>query len=357
MASDILETNLHVWLFPVIVVLAVVLFNQLVRWLIAVRLRRKKPENHVWSHALLWALHAPVRLMVWLVAAAILKERFLPTPKGGLADTLFVPAMGILAALVMTWFLLRLIDQVKRNYIARARSRNKPIDITGVDALSKLAWALVIVFACISVLHELGVSLASLLAFGGAAGIAVGFAAQNLVANLFGGLTIYVSGIFKMGEDIIVPGTELSGTVEHIGWRSTRVLGWDGKPFYVPNSLFNSSNMINHSRLIHRTISENILLHYRDIDKVEAIIDAGNQVLNKRDDVDYFSFRFDGFGDRALKLNIYAWVRQRDGGGFLPYAEFARIKQEILLSLMDLARNQGCDLNLPVTNIYMREEP
>src|SRR3546814_10370881 len=91
------------------------------------------------------------------------------------------------------------------------------------------------------------------MAFGGAAGIAVGFAAQTLVANLFGGLTVYAGRIFKIGEDIILPNTKLAGTVQQIGWRATRVLGWDGKPFYVPNSIFNSSNMINHSRLSPRS--------------------------------------------------------------------------------------------------------
>src|SRR5699024_7725546 len=154
------------------------------------------------------------------------------------------------------------------------------------------------------------------------AGIAVGFAAQTLVANLFGGITIYASRIFKIGEGIILPSSNLSGTVQHIGWRSTQVLGWDGKLFFVPNSLFNSSNVVNNSRLMHRAISKYILLRYQDFDNVQAIVEAGNELLEKRKDINYHSFRFDGFGDAALKLYVYAWVQTVPQATFLPYAEF-----------------------------------
>src|SRR3546814_2349754 len=86
--------------------------------------------------------------------------------------------------------------------------------------------------------------LAGLLALGGAGGIAIGFAAQSLVANLLGGLTIYASRPFKVGEWIIMSGTEVMGEVQEIGWRATRIMGFDRKPFYVPNSMFNTGVVI-----------------------------------------------------------------------------------------------------------------
>src|SRR3546814_6385261 len=73
----------------------------------------------------------------------------------------------------------------------------------------------IFVTAALVILQTLGFSVAGLLALGGAGGIAIGFAAQSLVANLLGGLTIYASRPFKVGEWIIMSGTEVMG--EEIG--------------------------------------------------------------------------------------------------------------------------------------------
>jgi MscS family membrane protein len=341
------------WLFPVAVIIAVLVINRLVHWLLNARLLHAHPHRAVWRHAVLFALNAPVRALIWLLGAALIKQRFLPQGVQVTVDRFYAPTMGILTILVFVWFLLRLVERFKDNYIAAVEHREQDIDRTAVDAISKLAWAVILVFGIISILQQLKVPLASLLAFGGAAGIAVGFAAQTLVANLFGGLTVYASRIFKIGEDIIFPNTKLAGTVQKIGWRATRVLGWDGKPFYVPNSLFNSSNMVNHSRLSHRTISEYLQLHYRDLDKVKDIVREGNALLQAREDIGYFVFRFSSFGDATLKLYVYAWAQTVPAGFFLPYADFMRIKEEILLAIADIARKHGCNLILPVTHVYL----
>lgn len=348
--------SLNTWIFVGATALVALMVNLAIRWLIFIRLRHIKPEIHLWRHALLAAVNSPVRFAIWLLALSIMKGRFLPAGTNQYVDRIYSPAVGIVVTLLVTWLLLRLVRMIKSNYAGYARASGEPIDYTAVDAIGKLSLAGVFIFAIISILDQLGISPASLLAFGGAAGIAAGFAAQNLVANLFGGLTIYASHIFKIGDDIILPGTNLAGTVQQIGWRATRVLGWDGKPFYVPNSLFNSSNMVNHSRLQFRSLSENILLRYQHYDKVREIVDDANKMLEERKDIGYYVFRFDSFGEQALRLNIYAYVQTIPAGNFLPYAEFARIKEEVLLAIANIARDHGCNLVLPVSHLYVQDE-
>src|SRR3546814_1003873 len=111
--------------------------------------------------------------------------------------------------------------------------------------------------------------------------------------------------------------------------------------------------MINHSRLSHRTISEYWRLHYRDLDKVKDIVREGNALLQARDDIGYFVFRFDSFGDTSLKLYVYAWAQTAPRRSFLPYAEYMRIKEDVLLSLADIAQKRGCKLILPVSHVYL----
>src|SRR3546814_9931038 len=70
-----------------------------------------------------------------------------------------------------------------------------------------------------------------------------------------------------------------SSDLQEIGWRATRIMGFDRKPFYVPNSMFNTGVVINHSRMTNRRIMEHMLLRYGDIDKVEAIVADANRML------------------------------------------------------------------------------
>lgn len=338
------------------IVLAVLIVNRALQWALSIYVRRRDAAVHVWAHAFLDALGPPLRAIVWVIGLTVAASIFMRGGEATMLSKLFPPARNVVAILAVAWFFLRVTRQAEHNLHARAHKRGEVLDPTAADAIGKLVRAAIFITAALVIMQTLGFSIGGLLAFGGAAGIAVGFAAQTLVANLLGGLTVFASRIFKIGDDIILPGTNLAGTVRHIGWRATRVIGWDGKPFYVPNSYFNSSNLVNHSRLEHRSFTENLLLRYRDFDKVEAIVRKGNEVLAKRDDLNYFVFRFDSFGDAALKLQIYAWPQNTPEPTFLPYAEFARIKEDVLLTIASIALDEGCELIQPFSHVYLRDE-
>jgi MscS family membrane protein len=198
-------------------------------------------------------------------------------------------------------------------------------------------------------MQTLGFSISGILAFGGIGGIAIGFAAQGLVANLFGGLTVYASRPFKVGEWIVMPGTEVMGEVQNIGWRATRVMGFDRRPFYVPNALFNTAVLINHSRMTARRIQETLHLRYRDIDRVEGIVTDVNRLLSEHPGIehDFFVFRFDSCGEFALKLFLYAFTVTTS------YDEYMAVKEAILLRIASIVREHGAELAVPTSTVHM----
>src|SRR3546814_16215586 len=109
-----------------------------------------------------------------------------------------------------------MVRRMESNMLAKAHDGG--LDPTATDAIGKLARIAIFVTAALVILQTLGFSVAGLLALGGAGGIAIGFAAQSLVANLLGGLTIYASRPFQVGEWIIMSGTAVMG--EGIGGAS-----------------------------------------------------------------------------------------------------------------------------------------
>lgn len=334
------------WAFLAIAIAAVIVVEWGLHGLLLLRLRRLDPQRDIWHQGLLSALGGPVHAAVWLVGAIVVKYRWFGADRNHIVNQLYAPTLGIIVTLLVAWFLLRAVGRIRQNYSAADAARSR-IDFTTVDAVSKLAVVVVLAIATLSILQRLGVSIGGLLAFGGATGVAIGFAAQTLVANLLGGFTVFVSHVFKINEDIILPGTEVAGTVKDIGWRATRVMNWNGQPIYVPNAEFNKALVVNWSRMRHRTISESVYLRYTDLDKVAGIVAEVNPLLEARQDIGYFVFRFDSFSERALKLCLYAYADTT------AYATYMQIKEEILLAIADIARRHGANLVLPVANVYM----
>ena len=344
------------WVFPLFLVMSLVVVNLVLRFTLTFLWKRDKPEVKVWRSAIFHALTAPLRALVWLLGTIVAMRYYFPHDGSHPAIEKFAPVtQEILFILLLGWFLFRLINRVEENYFKRASVKGTDVDRTAATAVQKLATIIAFLVVTLGIFQALGLSIAGLLAFGGTAGIAVGFAAQNLVSNFFGGLTIFASRIFKLGDDIILKSSGLSGTVVHIGWRSTTIAGWDGNCVYVPNATFNTENLINNSRLSHRTLSQDVLLSYADYDKINDVVEEGNKLLATREDLDYFVFRFSEFGDKALKLNIYAWVKSTQGDNrFVPFAAFAQAQEEILMGIADIAHAKGCNV-LPLNHVLLKE--
>jgi MscS family membrane protein len=156
----------------------------------------------------------------------------------------------------MAWFLVRFIRRIEDNIIKRGELEDITYDRTTVDAIGKLLRISVIITAFLVGLQSLGYSVSGVLAFGGIGGIVVGFAAKDLLSNFFGGLMIYLDRPFSVGDWIRSPDKDIEGTVEQIGWRLTRIMTFDKRPLYVPNSIFTTISVENPSRMTNRRIFE-----------------------------------------------------------------------------------------------------
>src|SRR5690606_27395833 len=126
-------------------------------------------------------------------------------------------------------------------------------------------------------------------------------------------------------------------------------MGFDRRPFYVPNALFNTAVLINHSRMTARRIEEYVHLRYRDIDKVKAIVADTNKMLAAHDGIqhDFFVFQMDSYGDFALKLFLYAFTKGTD------YNKYMSIKEDILLKIGGIVYEHGAELAVPTSTVHM----
>ena len=202
-------------------------------------------------------------------------------------------------------------------------------------------------------MQSYGYSISGILAFGGIGGIAVGFAAKDLLANFFGGLMIYLDRPFKVGDWIRSPDKKIEGVVEDIGWRQTIIRTFDKRPLYVPNSTFASISVENPSRMSNRRIYEYIGVRYDDTQQVDAIVAEVKAMLQQHPEIDTqqtLIVNLDRFGPSSLDFFIYTFTKTTD------WIRFHEIKQDILMRIVAIIEARGAEFAFPTTTVHLHKE-
>ena len=339
------------WLWEVFaLVLLTLLARFVLRFIFNGLEKQLKKTANLWDDAMLEALRKPAGLMVWLVGFSWVLEILIAQSDAAVFSTL-KPARELTVVVLIAWFLIRAVKQVEIRMIADDLT-SQPVDATTVTALGKLVRMSVIITAALMIMQSMGYSISGVLAFGGVGGIAVGFAAKDLLANFFGGLFIYMDRPFAVGDWIRSPDQEIEGTVENIGWRTTRIRTFDKRPLYIPNSTFTHISVENPSRMLNRRIYETIGLRYDDADKVKAIVADVKAMLEQHEDIDQKQIiivNFNAFAASSLDFFIYTFTRTTD------WQEYHEVKQRVLLQILDIIFAHGADVAFPTSTLKVPE--
>ncbi len=302
----------------------------------------------VWDDALIEAFRHPAVWAIWILGvnmAAAVAARVAESELYELIDPINRVAVIFLGAL----FLINLIKRAERNLV-HPDYMAEPMDETTVKAIGKLLRASVIITAVLISMQVFGYSISGLLAFGGIGGLAVGFAAKDLLANFFGGLMLYLDQPFKVGDWVRSPDKEIEGTVEDIGWRLTRIRTFDKRPLYIPNSIFNSISVENPSRMLNRRIYEKVGLRYADVGKMDVIVRDVKRMLREHPEIDQqqtLIVNFNSFSASSVDFFIYTFTKTTQ---WIPYHE---IKQDILLKVSDVIASHGAEIAFPTSTVHL----
>lgn len=339
-----------VWITQIFVVVFVALLADFAqrRVLTHLALRLEKTQNP-WDDAVLAALRRPLSLLIWVLGLS-----FAAQITGRHSDAtmfaLVAPIRNVLVIVSITWFLVRFIKQAEGNVIAHREARGEPVDLTTLDAMVKLLRLSVLITAGLVILQTLGFSISGVLAFGGVGGIAVGFAARDLLANFFGGLMIYLDRPFSVGDWIRSPDREIEGTVENIGWRLTQIRTFDKRPLYVPNSVFANIAVENPSRMSNRRIYETIGIRYQDGDKMAAIVADVEAMLRQHPAIDTeqtLMVHFVKFAASSVDFFVYTFTKTT------VWTEFHAIKQDVLLQIAAIIDRHGAEIAFPTSTVHV----
>lgn len=345
-------TGEYAWIGKVFLVVFGALLLDFLQRRVLGRLREKleRTENP-WDDAFFKALSRPLSILIWVLGIAF-AARIVAAQTESEIFSLVTPLRNIGVIAILAWFLSRLITRVQNNIVAISQRNKHGIDVTTADAIGKLLRVSVYITATLVALQTLGFSISGVLAFGGIGGIAVGFAARDLLANFFGGLMIYMDRPFSVGDWVRSPDRDIEGTVEEIGWRLTRIRTFDKRPLYVPNSTFTSIAVENPSRMWNRRIKETIGIRYDDAKKMKPIVADVEEMLRGHPDIDdsqILMVNFDAFAPSSLDFFVYTFTRTTN------WSEYHQVKQDVLLKIIDIIDRHGAEIAFPTSTLHVPE--
>jgi MscS family membrane protein len=257
----------------------------------------------------------------------------------------------VLISIGFFWFLLRVTGLTMQRLRIRAISAGRVGTGTLMVLGESLLTALVVIAAIVATLGILGFNLTTMLAGLGIGGIAIALAAQKTLENLFGGVSVLADEVIRVGDYCRFG--DRTGTVEDISLRSTRIRTDARTEVSIPNGALATMNIENFTR--RDKIQFNPVLAIRvetTADQLRYLLAEVRRLLYEHPQVesDSASIRFANFDSSALRLEIFSYVRTQDAN------EFAAIREDLLLRIMDIVEKSGSGFALPSQTLYFSRD-
>jgi MscS family membrane protein len=310
--------------------------------------RRLENTRNLWDDALLESARKPVRWTIVLLGvlwAAEVVGGDEPTDVFQFVDP--IRTVGVIV--LLAWFATRVVSNIQ-NSMQDARYQDHPWDASIANGIGRLLRVSIIIATALVVLQTLGISVSGVLAFGGIGGLAIGFAAQDLLANYFGFLMILFKQPFKEGDWIRSPDREIEGTVEEIMVLTTRIRTFDKRPLHIPNSVFTNLIVENPSQMDNRRIKETIGVRYDDINVLPGILEDIRHLLRNHDAIDTdqtLMVNLLSFGSSSVDFWIYTFTKTKG------WTEFHEIKESILFEIASIIERHGAEIAFPTQTLHV----
>ena len=304
---------------------------------------RKRPNLHSYSH-MSKPLLVSFSALAHRVIAAYLGLPLLPR-------LYYSRAIWVLISIGFFWFLLRATSLTMQRLRIRAISGGRIGTGTLMVLGERLLTALMAIVAVLAIIGIMGFNLTTVLAGLGIGGIAIAFAAQKTLENLFGGISVLADEVIRVGDYCRF--ADRTGTVEDISLRSTRVRTDARTELSIPNGALATMNVENFTRRDKILFNPVLAIRYETSgDQLRYLLAEIRRMLygHPKVESDSASIRFANFDSSALRLEISSFVLTRDSN------EFIAIREDLLLRIMDIVEKSGSGFAFPSQTLYFSRD-
>ena len=250
------------------------------------------------------------------------------------------------------WCTIRVGEVIAELIILSPRVEPESIDASLVRTVSRLVCITAASWILLYGLSQLGLSVFHLLTGLGVVGLAISLAAKPTVENIIGGLTLFADRSVKVGEFCRFGST--SGTVLHIGLRSTKIEALDQTVISIPNAEFSQMQIVNVTRRNRSLMQQTLNLRYETTrDQLRWILTSIRDVLQAHPKVSVDPAplaRFESYGASSLDILVFAYISTKK------WAEFLAVQEDILFRIGDIVEKSGSGFAFPSTTAYIARD-
>ncbi|MCB1800578.1 MAG: mechanosensitive ion channel [Gammaproteobacteria bacterium] len=338
------------WVRALVVLLVFFMLAKIVQWVVLPLIGRLTAHTQTdFDDILVRHLRRPlfwtIGLMGVLVAAAV---------AGIDRDYRGVLISIVLSLLIFVWMIFAV--RTARQALITSSRRAKPHSVVRPQTLplfTNLAAIAIIVFGVYFIFNAWHIDMTAWLASAGIAGIAIGFAAKDTLANLFSGVFIMADSPYKIGDYVVLDdGGGLRGKVTHIGIRSTRLLTRDDVEVTIPNSIMGNSKVVNESGGPHEKYRIKVAVgvaYGSDIDQVRDVLMSVADASSAVCDIPEARVRFRAFGGSSLDFELLCWIENPELRG--------KVLDELNSAVYKRFIEEGIEIPYSKHDLYIKEMP
>jgi len=345
--------GLHTWQYISILILIVLcvlihkFFSWFFDWIIYQVLKNKGYGNI--AHEYILPVAKPFSLLI-IVGLLIVLVPVLQLPIT--FNHYFILILGALSPLFATIMAYRIVDILGEYMLKKAAQTETTMDDQIVPILKRVLKIFVIIIGFLYILNNLRFDITALLAGISIGGLAFALAAQDTIKNFFGSLMILFDKPFQIGD--WVTAGDIDGTVEEVGFRSTRVRTFRNSVITVPNGKLADMPVDNHGLRKYRRFYTTITITYdTPTHIIEAFTSGLKQIVEEHPKTwkEFYNIYFSNMSAYSLDIMFYVFLDVPTWGEELKY------KEELLLEIMKLAKQLGINFAFPTQTLHMENFP
>lgn len=349
--SKFIGLEIGQWIGMLLILLLSIFVYKLLAWFIRLGLLKglRKLNKSYEANAFLKRVVSPLSgFLVLGFAKTLVPSLLLPID----FNRFLMLGLSIWYSLLATLIFYRLIGFLADYFGTRAQRTEGKLDDQLVPLVSKFLKVLVILIGVAYILHGIGVDVTSYLVGISIGGLAVALAAQDTLKNLFGSAMIFLDRPFQIGDWINYNG--MDGTVEEVGFRSTRVRTFYNSVITVPNGKLADSHVDNYGMRVYRRYSTHITITYdTPPERIEVFIEGLREIVRNHPHTrkDYYEVHMNDLGASSLQILFYIFFKTPDWG-----AELAA-RHEVLMAIIKLADRLGIRFAFPTQTLHVEDLP
>jgi len=325
------------------------LADRLVRWILRSLTKTwfklvgdKRVETAEWK---LWRpLGLLMQALVWYAGTELLG---LPQ----VVQTVLLYGLKVFAIVAGVWTAFLLIDLIAAFLAKKALGTDTKFDDLLIPLITKSLKVFVVCIGAITCAQTLNIPIAGLLGGLGIGGAAIAFASKDAISNLFGSVTVLTDRPFEIGDWIKTEGVE--GTVESVGFRSSRVRTFYNSLITLPNSRLTTAIVDNMGQRTYRRITATLGVSYDATpDQIDAFCEGVRELIRRHPYTrkDYYHVYLNGFSDNSLDIMLYCFVECPD------WSVELREKHRLFVDIIKLAESLGISFAFPTRTLHLYQE-